>query len=72
MTIIRNDRNAAARRNAEAAKAAPEEEPETPLEMLLCELSAGGSLCFLDADSDLDRNRSALESRLRQGLDLLR
>jgi chemotaxis protein histidine kinase CheA len=28
MTIIRNDRNAAARRNAEAAKAAPEEEPE--------------------------------------------
>lgn len=50
----------------------PEEEPEAPLEMLLCELSAGGSLCFLDADSDLDRNRSALECRLRQGLDLLR
>ena len=51
---------------------APEEEPETPLQKLLCELSAGDSLRFLDADSDYCKNRSALESRLRQGLDLLR
>ena len=51
---------------------APEEEPEAPLQKLLCEISAGESLRFLDADSDFCQNRSALERRLRQGLDLLR
>ena len=51
---------------------APAEEPGTPLQKLLCELSAGESLRFLDADSDFCQNRSALERRLRQGLDLLR
>lgn len=50
---------------------APEGEPETELEALLCELSAGDSLRYLDPDSDYCRNRGALESRLREGLDLL-
>ena len=50
---------------------APEGETETALEALLCELSAGDSLRFLDADSDYCKNRSALENHLRQGLDLL-
>ena len=50
---------------------APEGETETALETLLCKLSAGDSLRFLDADSDYCKNRSALEDHLRQGLDLL-